>query len=80
MFATDSHDTNATSLALNGLVSDEHDDLSLHANDTANMFLVPSTTTSSTTTNDDDSQHHHHQLDQYFMASLIDTEQEIIVT
>ena len=78
MFATDPHDTNATSLALNGLVSNEHDDLSLHANDTANMFLVPSTTTSSAT-NDDDS-HHHHQLDQYFMASLIDTEQEIIVT
>ncbi|XP_046801880.1 sporulation-regulated protein 28 [Lucilia cuprina] len=71
MFATDHHDSNTnTTLGLNGLVSSEHDDLNLVNNDATNMFLVPTT---SSTSNDN-------QLDQYFMASLIDTEQEIIVT
>lgn len=74
IFSSDAHDSNASpsALTLNGLVSSSNDhNLNLVTNDNSNIFLVPST--ASTAANDN-------QLDQYFMASLIDTEQEIIVT
>lgn len=71
-------DHNSNNLALNGFVADS-DDLNLAGqDDEANIFIV--STAESTTGSSSPTANDNQQLDQYFMASLMDTEQEIIVS
>uniref|UniRef100_A0A1I8N6C0 Zinc-finger double domain protein n=1 Tax=Musca domestica TaxID=7370 RepID=A0A1I8N6C0_MUSDO len=72
-------DHNSNNLTLNGFIANATNDLNLGVNpDTSNSMYVVTTATETPITsviNEGDN-----NLDQYFMASLMDTEQEIIVT